>query len=104
MSETTIAGNTFIREPLKNYADNTQISLPGIGEKNSKRLKDFGITNEVQLFGQYLAFNMDDDLFISYLVEEVKLVFVSNKYGKAEDYQKKLCHTLQEKYNILKEY
>jgi len=104
MSQTTIAGNNFIREPLKTYLNNTQISLPGIGEKNSKRLKEFGIKNEVQLFGQYLAFNLEDEVFLDYLINVVELVFVSNKYGSAKDYQYKLCHTLKEKFDMVKEY
>ena len=104
MSSTTLAGKEFIREPLKNCMGNTQIALPGISKSNSKKLKEYGIVNETQLFGQYLAFNMNDEIFLSYLKDEVGIVFVGNNYGTVEDYQQKLCSTLKEKWEIIKNY
>ena len=103
-TETTLAGEKFIREPLKNCNKHTEISLPGIGPRNSKKLKEVGIVNEAQLLGQYVAFNMDNEMLINYLVVEAGVIFVSNKHGKAEDYAKKLCDTLKAKYELISEY
>lgn len=102
--QSTIAGNDFIQQPLKNSLEHKMISLPGIGEANCKKLKKFGYINEMQLLGLYMSFNFDDEMFIDFLEKEVGVEFVANKYGKVEEYKQKLCYTLKSKWDIIKNY
>jgi hypothetical protein len=109
--QTTITGENFYKSPLETFDAGKTIGLPGIGEKGTKQLKKIGIVHAYQLFGQYLAFSRDRNIFIAYLaqnnininkpeLEDALIATLDAKYEKIKD---KLNDTDAENYDFIVE-
>jgi hypothetical protein len=98
MLTTTIVGKNFYETGLDYYDPDDTIGLPGLGPAAKKKLTKFGLINAAAVFGQYLAFNRDREIFIYYLEQIVGVVFVGNHICNNEEIKNVLCDILDAKY------
>ncbi len=92
--------------PLQNPLHNNSslIGLPGIGEYNTQKCKDFGLNSACAIFGQYLALGRNKEVFLDYLENYVGVKFVDTKFYSADVYKNLLCYVLESKWNKVKEF
>lgn len=102
--ETTKEGESFYERPLGQASVGTTIGLPGLGPAATEKLKEFGLIDAAAVFGQYIAFCRNREVFIDYLERVVGVRFVGNNYATSLEVKKILCDTLDAKWNKIKEY
>lgn len=103
--ETTLAGQNFYNTGLAHFrpADGT-IGLPGLGKKATKKCIRAGYKTADQIFGLYLMFGRNNEVFLEYLENQLGIVFVGNKYADRDAIKSILCDTLNAKYLKVREF
>jgi hypothetical protein len=67
--ETTVNGQSFYESGLAYFTPTNRniIGLPGLGPAATKKCISFGLISAECVFGQYLAFRRNREVFLDYL-------------------------------------